>query len=120
MDLHVHNHTISSCHCVNKSKFFVSDDGTDYVSQDRTVIRFPPYHVRGCVRVEVLNDCVMEDDEEFNILLDGPNLDRRFIIDPDQAQVRIKDNDGIYIHHIRCSLITVHNMYYTSSMQELG
>ena len=82
--------------CINKSKFFVSDDGTDYVSQESTVITFPPYQVRRCVQVEVVNDCVMEDDEEFNIVLDGNNIDRIFFIDPGQAEVLITDNDGIY------------------------
>ena len=43
----------------------------------------------------MLNDCVMEADEKFNIVLDGNNLDRRLIIDPDQAEVVITDNDGI-------------------------
>ena len=37
---------------------------------------------------------MMEADEEFNIVLDGNNLDRRFIIDPDQAEVLITDNNG--------------------------
>ena len=60
----------------------------------RTVITFPPYQVRGCVQVQVLNDCVMEADEEFHIVLDGYHLSGRFIIDPDQAEVLITDNNG--------------------------
>ena len=82
-------------------KNFFSGDTTDYVAHERTVITFSPFKSKLCVPVEVLNDCVIEADEEFNILLRrSNNLDSRIIIDPDQAEVVITDNDGTYIIYI--------------------
>lgn len=75
----------------------ISVAATDYFAQTNTTITFHQREVRLCISVRVKDDCVLEEEERFNIMLrPGHDLDRRISINPRNAAIVITDFDGIY------------------------
>ena len=80
---------------INHFFISVSSNSLDYTSVSTTLI-FAPYQTRSCVNIEIMDDCIVEDEgEEFDVFLMRPDgLDNRIQIRTAHAVVNITDEDG--------------------------
>ena len=85
--------------------FTVAD--MDYVAKTSTKLTFTPCEMAKCTEVRLMDDCVVEDKEKFNIVLTPvPGLDRRIKIHEGDGEIIITDDDGM-IHVNLC--VTVYH-----------
>ena len=81
----------------------LTGEGVDYVSGPYYVT-FPAGIKLASFNVPIINDIVMENDENFNLTIDGSLLPRGFnIINHATCTVTIVDDDGNM--QLRCSII---------------
>ena len=66
----------------------------DYDAAIRTMVRFPACERRVCVDISIVDDGVLENLEDFGIILDRNGLDNRIDLIPDSGIVEITDNDS--------------------------
>jgi len=70
-------------------------------------IQFAPNTMTANFRVDISDDGITETNETFFITIDQSGLSNGVVIgDPGQITVTIIDNDGKYIGHLSCPLIT--------------
>ena len=90
----IHCIYISMMTSINHLFIPVSSNSSDYISVSTTLI-FAPRQTRSCVNIEITNDCIVEDKEEFDVILVGlDGLDNRIQIKTAHAVVNITDEDG--------------------------
>ena len=85
---------------------FIMTGGEDYteindVGGQPLVIDSKPVNGSHCFSINITDDNIVEDGEEFNVTLhlaiDDPALLRSVTLDPSVATIRIIDNDGKYL-----------------------
>ena len=83
------------CCSLQSTKLFIVVTGVDYI-QPTTTVTFAPCQPKVCNTVRALDDCVLEDDETFNISLTIPRQDPRIRIDRGHGVVTIVDTDSMH------------------------
>ena len=80
--------------------------------------------MKSCVRVSIVDDELMENDESFNVTLERTaDLDSRIRLDPVVGVVEITDNDGRYRMRNICTwwctwmtvIVLMNIMYYINN-----
>ena len=62
-----------------------------------TILRFSACDRKNCVKVFIVNDIILENDESFDLTLERTTgLDSRITLNPVNGVVEITDNDGRY------------------------
>ena len=93
---------------VSNTHFFIPESTEDYLAQWRT-LTFAPCELIQCLSVELVDDCVLEDAEVFNITLATiSGQERRIIIDSDTGaeEITIVDDDGMFSFTQYCECVT--------------
>ena len=71
-----------------------TEEPMDYIGLSR-ILSFPACDTRQCVNITIVDDLVDEPDEIFDVTLERtPGLDSRITLNPVDARVLIRDNDG--------------------------
>ena len=91
-----------------------SEPGVDFEMLHNGLLRFEPCQKRLCVNISIVQDnCVVEEDEEFLVVLDrvavnGFEQENKFLLDTTEGRVIISDDDGECSLGIVCHLFLYH------------